>query len=240
MGIKGIVQLGKSMKSISVPSRLKSRENISKEFAEGDYYEFNTLFILEDNKILVEIKEWDNVVDEILIFSDLFVTREGAKVGMKLSNLLKMYPQAKISRSIVEEYERFFVQIGKNIQFELDKLDYIGSPLTYVSMMNISLKDMKPTTIVKSIRLYNTIDNSSYNNKSDGIKMSEAFSDSAKRDFPYVCYGTKTYLSNGQNKYNECIRANAPCTRFKKAHFGQYPNDKKAHEAYIRCERSGI
>ena len=240
-GIKGIAQLGKSMKTIVVPPEFRFRESISKEFAEGDYYEFNTLFILEDNKILVEIKEWDNMINEILIFSNLFVTKEGAKVGMNLSDLLKMYPQSKISRTIVEEYERFFVQIGKNMQFELDKTDYIGKPLSYVSMMNINPKNMKSSTVIKSIRLYNILDNpSNMGEKSDGIKMSEAFSNSAKRDFPYVCYGTKTYLSNGKNKYTDCIRANAPCNRFQKAHFGQYPNDKKAHEAYIRCERSGL
>ena len=70
--------------------------------------------------------------------------------------------------------------------------------------------------------------------------MSESYSSLRKKDFPYVCYDTKTYLSNGKFKYSDCIRSKKPCSHFRKAHFGHYPNDKKAHEAFIRCEQSGL
>lgn len=59
--------------------------------------------------------------------------------------------------------------------------------------------------------------------------------------FPYVCYEKRVKLIVDNKMYlvyNGCKRYNANCKRLGRAHFGKYPNDFKAHQAFQRCENA--
>ncbi len=55
-----------------------------------------------------------------------------------------------------------------------------------------------------------------------------------RRNYLYVCYDEK-FLTRGKAVYNGCIRKASACKHSRKYHFGKYPNDSKAHVAFIRC-----
>ncbi len=64
---------------------------------------------------------------------------------------------------------------------------------------------------------------------------SYGYKNSSKHYYPYVCYSKKFSTNNGKSFYTGCIRSNKACNNLKKEHFGKYPNDEKAHSAFLRC-----
>lgn len=57
------------------------------------------------------------------------------------------------------------------------------------------------------------------------------------RHYPFVCYGEKSKNDIGKITYQECIRSNLKCSSINRVHFGEYPNDLKAHNAFKRCSK---
>ena len=112
-GIEGIARLGEPLSTVTVPSALQRKEQVILESMEGEEYRIHTIQILDNKRILVEIREYENRIDEILIYSEQFKTHKGAGVGIELDSLLPIYPSAKISHAMVEESERFFCSSWK-------------------------------------------------------------------------------------------------------------------------------
>ena len=239
-GITDIAIIGKPMKSVIVPNIFESRNTITRKFAEGDYYDINIIYLLKDNKILAEIRGGGKVIDEILIYSDIFVTDKGAKVGMNLTQFLNLYPNKKLVHTSIEDcFERFFVTVSNNIQFDIDKNNYIGNEKC-INSENVFLNELKKTSAIKNIRIYQRYKDTTEASASNDLQLSRNFNNDSRSLYPYVCYKNKIYLSNGKSKYENCIRENVSCSSLGKSHFGKYPNDLKAHEAFERCLRSGI
>jgi len=63
---------------------------------------------------------------------------------------------------------------------------------------------------------------------------SQKFSSSSQHNQPYVCYDKK-YMNRNKPIYSGCVRSKSSCESISKYHFGRYPNDKKAHSAFLRC-----
>jgi len=69
------------------------------------------------------------------------------------------------------------------------------------------------------------------------IKYSQANSSSIGHVAPYVCYDAKS-INIGKAIYEGCVRSSSTCRTNGKFHFGKYPNDEKAHAAFVRCVSS--
>ena len=54
-------------------------------------------------------------------------------------------------------------------------------------------------------------------------------------DFLFVCYEKKIENNKKDLKYHGCFRSNEKCSDLNKIHFGKYPDDFYAHEAFNRC-----
>ena len=64
--------------------------------------------------------------------------------------------------------------------------------------------------------------------------LSQQNSKVGQSNYPYVCY-SKKYIVNNSVVYSGCIRSAYRCSSIGKYHFGKYPNDYKAHQAFKRC-----
>ncbi|KIM06790.1 MAG: hypothetical protein KU38_11865 [Sulfurovum sp. FS08-3] len=57
--------------------------------------------------------------------------------------------------------------------------------------------------------------------------------------FPYVCYDRRVKVQDERYitylRYEGCKRTDGPCHQFGQEHFGKYPNDYKAYQAFQRC-----
>ncbi len=70
--------------------------------------------------------------------------------------------------------------------------------------------------------------------RESSVQNSRNFSSSSQHNQPYVCYESK-YLNRNKPIYNGCVRSKYSCKSIGKYRFGKYPNDRKAHSAFVRC-----
>lgn len=71
----------------------------------------------------------------------------------------------------------------------------------------------------------------------DASEHSKKNSSRNLRHFPFVCYENKSGDNVGNTLYSGCVRSSEKCTNIRKTHFGKYPNNLKAHEAFERCSK---
>jgi hypothetical protein len=75
-------------------------------------------------------------------------------------------------------------------------------------------------------------ENSTQQNKN--LTINASYASRRTKVYPYVCYSGKVIVS-GRVIYNSCVRSQYACRSIGMYHFGKYPNDMKAHEAFKRC-----
>ena len=67
--------------------------------------------------------------------------------------------------------------------------------------------------------------------------INERYKDRNSRIYPFVCYAKKIKTGTDKTIYQECVRSETKCNSIEKSHFGEYPNDLKAYEAFKRCSK---
>ncbi len=151
-GIENIALLKHKFSTINMPSEFTNRKSVSLEFAEGYEYKVPTIMLFDNNNLAAEIRGSNGLISEIFIYSSKFVTKKGARVGMRIEEVLKLYPNAKIEHITIEEKRRIFIQIGNTMQFEIEKDKYIGKE-KYDDFI-VPLSELAKGTAIAKIRLF--------------------------------------------------------------------------------------
>ncbi len=145
------------------------------------------------------------------------------------------YVNSKLSISEILIYNRYkMYQLKKKAEYNASahKTTVINDKVERLKQEKAAMKsELQKLKSQKTISIQQT---SFQKNTNRALTRSKKNLSRQRKNYLYICYDEK-FLTHNKVIYNACIRSSLSCRHLGKHHFGKYPNDSKAHAAFIRC-----
>lgn len=140
---------------------LKVEKEIQTKMVEGEAEETVVYNVSANNEKLLQLKpaydlETGNVskkIEEILVLSEKFKTENGIGVSSTIEEFISTYPTYKIWYTYVSE-SYVLEADGVNLQFMLNKNDFISKIEITSDVMPLQKTDFKPNSKIIEVRIY--------------------------------------------------------------------------------------
>ena len=139
----------------------KIEKGIRKERIEGESVEIDEYRVFENGNLVLimetsydfDANKYSDIIDEIVVVSEKFKTKEGIGVNSTIDDFIKSYPKYKLWWAYIRDIYVINSESIGNIQFLLDADDFIPEPKIDSEITYLKYADFKKGSKIKRIRV---------------------------------------------------------------------------------------